>query len=57
MKMRSVSIGDTIEFTIPVDKEKPTAKTINRFLSNLPCSLGVKYGYFKDDRHIVDIKI
>ncbi|MFC1956653.1 tyrosine-type recombinase/integrase [Chloroflexota bacterium] len=28
----------------------PTTKALNRFLSALPCSLGGKYGYFKDLR-------
>ena len=28
----------------------PTTKTLNRFLSSLHCSLGGKYGYFKDLR-------
>jgi site-specific recombinase XerD len=28
----------------------PTTKAVNRFLTALPCSLGGKYGYFKDIR-------
>ncbi len=37
----------TLSKTLPVLGLKPTTEAINRFLSDLPCSLGGKYGYFK----------
>lgn len=35
---------------LPILGLTPTTAKINRFLSSLPCSLGGKYGYFKDLR-------